>query len=211
MKEFNVKRVEKGQLSINGLGNHNLWEESAIISDFKSPWSQQKITPIEFRSLWDIEKFFFQFKVKDTSVYIDKSDNSFSSIGSSDRVELFFRKDKEMNPYYCLEMDPAFRVMDFRAYPNKKFEFEWNFSKKDLLVKSSTNEEGFILEGSISIDYLKELSLINNGKIEVGVFRAKYNKNLNGDFEPTWITWVDPKCETPNFHIPTSFGNFNLL
>jgi hypothetical protein len=47
--------------------------------------------------------------------------------------------------------------------------------------------------------------------IEAGVFRAKYNTKNNIQFEPTWITWVNPKTETPNFHTPSSFGKLFLL
>ncbi len=211
MKEFNVIRIEKGGLSVNGFGNHKLWEKAAVISDFISPWHDEEITPIEFRALWDTEKFFFQFKVKDTSIYIDKTDNSFNSIGNSDRVELFFRKDKEMSPYYCLEIDPTPRLMDFKAFPNRRFQFDWNFSKENLLIESSMNDNGFILEGAIPIDYLKKMNLIHNNSMEVGVFRAKYTERQKGVFEPIWITWIAPESETPNFHTPSSFGVFHLL
>ncbi|HRN45476.1 MAG TPA: hypothetical protein PLH20_11990, partial [Flavobacterium sp.] len=53
-------------------------------------------------------------------------------------------------------------------------------------------------------------NVINNNIIETGVFRAKYKKTQNKTFEPTWITWVNPNTETPNFHISSSFGRFIL-
>ncbi|MCK4561318.1 MAG: endoxylanase [Flavobacteriaceae bacterium] len=211
MKKFNVIRIEKGELIISGYGDQLIWNKANTISNFISPWNNTKTEKTEFKSLWDGENLFFQFKVIDKLIHIDKTDNSFNSIGNSDRVELFFRKDAKLNPYYCLEIDPTPRIMDFRAFPNRNFEFDWNFSKKDLLVKSSINEEGFIVEGAIGINYLKELDLINEGKVEVGVFRAKYNKNNNLEYKPTWISWVEPKSKTPNFHIPSSFGVFYLL
>ncbi len=211
MKKFNVIRIEKDELIINGYGDQLIWNRADVISDFISPWNNIKPKKIEFRSLWDGKNLLFQFKISDKSIYIDKTDNSFNSIGNSDRVELFFRKDEKLNPYYCLEIDATSRVMDFRAFPNKNFEFDWNFSKKDLLVKSNINKEGFIVEGSISINYLKKLDLINDDKIEVGVFGAKYDKKNDVEYEPTWISWVKPKSKTPNFHIPSSFGIFYLL
>lgn len=101
--------------------------------------------------------------------------------------------------------------MDFIAYPNKKFDFEWTWPKNDLLVQSSINSNNFTVEGSISIDSLKRYNLIKDNMIEAGVFRAKYNTKNNIQFEPTWITWVNPKTETPNFHTPSSFGKLFLL
>ena len=177
MKEFNVIRIEKGGLSVSGSGNHKLWEKADMISDFISPWCDEEKAPIEFRSLWDTEKFFFQFKVKDASIYIDRTDTSFNSIGNSDRVELFFRKDKEMNPYYCLEMDPTPRLMDFRAFPNKNFQFDWRFSKENLIIKSSMDDHGFVLEGAIYIDYLKKLKLITKNLIS-GILNRKIKVGL---------------------------------
>ncbi len=211
MKKFNVIRIEKNELIINGYGDQLIWNRANVISDFISPWNNTKPEKIEFRALWDNEKIFFQFRISDTSIHIDITDNSFDSIGNSDRVELFIRKDDRLNPYYCLEIDPTSRVMDFRAFPNKNFEFDWDFSKKDLLVESSISDNGFIVEVSINIQYLKKLDLIKNNILEVGVYRAKYNKKNNVDFEPTWISWVEPKSKTPNFHIPSSFGLFYLL
>ncbi len=211
MKEFKVNQIEKEKLNINGYGDDVLWSRANTLIDFNSPWSKDAIKNIEFRALWDKENLFFQFKVGDTSIYIDKTDSSFNSIGNSDRVELFFRSDHRLNPYYCLEIDPTARIMDFKAFPNRNFEFDWDFSTKDLKVKSNISKDGFVVEGSIGIDYLKQLDLIHDNRIEVGVFRAKYNRKNNLKYEPTWISWVEPESNVPNFHIPSSFGIFNLL
>ncbi|MBP8886587.1 MAG: endoxylanase, partial [Flavobacterium sp.] len=153
---------------------------------------------------------FFNFTVFDTEIHIEKKDDSVESIGNSDRVELFFRPDDSLNPYYCLEIDTCSRIMDFIAYPNSNFDFNWDWPQNNLKVKSSINADSFIVEGSISIKSLKRFNLINNNIIETGVFRAKYKKTQNKTFEPTWITWVNPNTETPNFHISSSFGRFIL-
>lgn len=210
IKEYQVNLIQKNQLNISGKGDDQLWDNAMILTDFCSPWSNQKRTAIIFKALWDREKLFFNFTVSDTAIHIEKRDDSFASIGNSDRVELFFRPDNSLNPYYCLEIDTSGRVMDFIAYPNKNFDFNWNWPKNDLLVKSTVNANSFTVEGAISIASLKSFNLIKNNKIETGVFRAKYTKRQNGCFEPTWITWVNPNTETPNFHITSSFGNFIL-
>jgi hypothetical protein len=100
--------------------------------------------------------------------------------------------------------------MDFIAYPHKNFDFNWNWPKNDLVVKSSAKANSFIVEGSISIESLKSFNLVKNNRIETGVFRAKYIKAQNECFEPNWITWINPNTETPNFHIASSFGVFIL-
>ncbi|MFV8346955.1 sugar-binding protein [Flavobacterium sp. ZB4P13] len=210
IKEYEVNLIEKKQLNISGNGDDTLWDNAMILTDFCSPWSTEKGTEITFRVLWDREKLFFNFTVLDTEIHIEKQDDSIDSIGNSDRVELFFRPDNSLNPYYCLEIDTSGRVMDFMAHPNKDFDFNWNWPKDDLVVKSTVNANSFTVEGSISIESLKSFNLIQNNRIETGVFRAKYTKRQNGCFEPNWITWVNPNTETPNFHIASSFGVFVL-
>lgn len=39
-------------------------------------------------------------------------------------------KDPEMKTYYCAEIDPKGKVMDYEAHNYRKFDFNWNF--KDL-------------------------------------------------------------------------------
>jgi hypothetical protein len=116
-----------------------------------------------------------------------------------------------MDPYYCLEIDPTARIMDFMAKPNRNFNFNWNWPSNEIEVKSTIKENYFIVEGAISIKSLNELGLLKQNKIETGVYRAKYNRQKQGGYEPTWITWINPKTETPNFHIASSFGVFELV
>lgn len=210
MKEYTVNLIEKEQLIISGKGDDNLWDKATTLIDFCSPWESEKLSKIIFKALWDSEKLFFNFTVFDSSIHIEKQDDSFDSINNSDRVELFFRPDDSMNPYYCLEMDTDARLMDFIAYPNKNLDFSWNWPKNDILVKSSIKKDSFTVEGSISIQSLKNFNLIKNNKIETGIFRAKYSPDQSGNFEPTWITWVNPNTQTPNFHIASSFGTLIL-
>jgi hypothetical protein len=204
--EYQVNLIKKNQLIISGKGENDIWNQAMVLNDFCSPWDIEKPSKIIFKALWDQEKFFFNFTVFDPEIHIEKLDNSFESIGNSDRVELFFRSDISLDPYYCLEIDTSARIMDFKAYPNQNFDFNWNWPKSDILIKSSVNKNSFTVEGSITIQSLKNLDLIKNNKIETGIFRAKYTLNKNECFEPVWITWVDPKTETPNFHIASSFG-----
>ena len=211
MKNYNVNRIEKNILQINGLGDNPFWNNAEILTDFSSPWSDLKPEKMEFRALWDTEHLFFCYTVYDTNIHIDRQDDSVDSIGESDRVEIFFRTDAGLNPYYCLEIDPSPRIMDFKASPKKKFDFDWNWPNNDLIVKSNIKEDRFIVEIAITIQSLKNFDLIKDNSIEAGIYRAKYKKQENNLFEPTWISWVNPNTETPNFHVPDSFGNLTLV
>jgi hypothetical protein len=208
---YQVNLIKESELQITGKGKNVNWENAAVLTQFLSPWDNEEPSKIEFRALWDGVNFFFCFTVFDTKIHIVTKDSSVASINDSDRVELFFRSDASLNPYYCLEIDSSARIMDFIAYPNKNFDFNWNWPKNDIDVKSSKNDISFTVEGAISIDSLNKFNLIKDNKIETGVFRAKYNSVDNINFEPTWITWINPQTESPNFHIASSFGVFNLI
>lgn len=211
MKNYNVNCIEKNSLILTGKGDSLLWNKADILTDFISPWDGKKIEKIEFKALWDAENIYFFFKVYDSHVYIDLKNNNFDSIGSSDRVELFFRTDSNLNPYYCLEIDPTPRIMDFVAYPDRNFNFDWNWPKNDLMVKSQIKKDQFTVEIAISITSLKELNLIKKNKIETGIFRAKYFEHENSTFEPVWISWINPNTVSPDFHTATAFGELNLM
>lgn len=203
MKTYKVKYSEE-------IIGRSIWQKANSLIDFSSPWESEPIKKIEFKAVHNSEKIFFQFKVDEYNFYIDSSSDKNESINNSDRVELFFRADSNLNPYYCLEIDPTSRIMDFKAKPNKNFDFNWNWPSKDIKVESFKNDTNFIVEITIAIQSLKNLSLLKGNFIETGIYRAKYNKSENGGYEPTWITWVDPNTATPNFHTPTSFGLLEL-
>ena len=211
MKTYKVYKVDTNHMQINGKVNHFLWDKAVVLRDFSSPWHVQDVDDIEFRAVHDGENLFVSYRVNDSSLRIDTKDDSKKSVDNSDRVELFLRSDKHLDPYYCLEIDPLGRVQDFIARPNRQFDYNWNWPKEDMTIKSYITATCFTVEVAISILSLKKFELIQkDGTIEAGIYRAKYNQQSNGQFEPTWITWVDPKTETPNFHIASSFGKLKL-
>ncbi|MBL0737068.1 endoxylanase [Flavobacterium sp. GN10] len=211
MKEYRVQIIDKNQKNTIEILDPLFWKKADCLTDFSSPWNNDPILRIEFRALWDQENFYFNFRVFDIDVYIDQKDNSVDSICNSDRVELFFRSNDQLNPYYCLEIDPSTRLLDFEARPNKIFDYDWKWPENHIQLKSSTDESSFIVAGSISIASLKKLDLIHGNIIEAGVYRAKFSQQENGNYEPTWITWIDPNTAEPNFHIASSFGKFVLV
>lgn len=210
MKTYNVKKIDPNYLIPNGKADHFFWDNANVLTQFSSPWHFENIEDIEFRALHDGENLYVCYKVSDASLHIDSTDNSKKSVDNSDRVELFLRSDKKMDPYYCLEIDPLARVQDFMARPNKEFDFTWDWPLEDISIKSYINEAYFTVEVVISFESLMRYHLINKNIIEAGIYRAKYSQQSNGQFTPTWITWVDPQTETPNFHIASSFGKLLL-
>jgi len=213
MKTYKVQHIASQNILLSGMGDDHLWDHAHKMTDFNSPWDDAPIKEIDFKALWSDSHLYIKFRVADNQVHINNSDSDIctDTIGESDRVELFFRSNDQLDPYYCLEIDPSPRVMDFKAKPNKDFDFDWQWPSEDLQVKSHISETHFTVEISLSLKSLKELDLLKNNVIETGIYRAKYNKQTDGSFEPIWIPWVNPQTETPNFHIASSFGKLELV
>lgn len=209
IKIYKVNKIEVGQLIINGKGNSKVWQKANLLDDFSYPWNKEIVPKTKFKALWDNENFHFIFEAIDKKIILIREKDTIDEINTSDRVELFFKKDNELNPYYCLEIDSAARVMDFRAYPNKKFQFDWKWPLNGLDIKSSLTDDGYVVEGSISIASLKHLNLINDSYIKAGIFRANYHQSSKG-LVAKWISWILPDSLNPNFHIPSSFGLLHL-
>ena len=211
MKEYHVEIIDKNEKNVTQILDSFFWEKANCLTDFTSPWNNDPVLKIEFRALWDLDYLYFNFQVFDSEVYIDRKDNSTDSICNSDRVELFFRKDEKLSPYYCLEMDVDARILDFEAYPNWDFDYNWKWPEKQLEIQSVKEQNSFTVVGRISIASLEELDLIHDNIMEVGVYRAKFSKAEDGSYEPTWISWINPNTAEPNFHIASSFGKFVLM
>lgn len=210
MKTYKVKFIKNNNEDfLNDLPS--IWENANLLNDFSSPWDNKQVKKIEFKTLHNCKDVFFQFKVFDENVHIHPSKNKNDSINNSDRVELFFRTNASLNPYYCLEIDPTARIMDFKAYPNKRFDFNWNWPNNHIKVVSHISDNHFTIDIAISIESLKSLSLLKENRLETGIYRAKYDK-VEGEnkYQPTWITWINPNTDEPNFHIKSSFGVLEL-
>jgi hypothetical protein len=130
----------------------------------------------------------------------------------SDRVEIFFKSDDRLDPYYCLEMDPRGRVLDYRASFYRKFEYNWQWpGSNQLQIKSDYTDQGYTIEGSITMASLKELNLLKNNELQAGLFRGECLKMRDPESTFSWISWIKPESVRPDFHIPSSFGVIKLV
>ncbi|MCZ4694033.1 endoxylanase [Ancylomarina euxinus] len=211
MKTYSVKRISSNQLTLDTDLIHPVWEQANINSDFTFPWEQQTPPKTSFRALYDNEYFYFRFDVEDDNVLTHVKEDHKMEVVDSDRVEIFFRQNDKMNPYYCLEMDARGRVLDYVTRYYRVFDYEWQWPGFDnLSVKASENNEGYIVEGAISLSSLKDLGLLKDNVLEAGLYRGYCMRLPNPEAELRWISWVNPEVEEPDFHIPSSFGKLEL-
>ena len=210
---YEVRKLSPNAIEITGTGKSKAWQTANTIADFSYPWNTETPPLTIFKALWDGEHLYFNFNVEDSNIIINKSAvDQNAQVMESDRVELFFKSDKELiNPYYCLEMDSNARVLSSKSryYRVHQYSFIWP-GENSIIVKSSLTNNGYIVEGSISIDALKSLNLLHDNSINTGIYRANFIQNKK-ELEPKWISWVMPKSIKPDFHIPSSFGIFKLI
>jgi hypothetical protein len=187
------------------------WNEASVLTGFSYPWSVQPPPVMSFRALWDEQCFYFRFDVETTRYHTYVHDNNKMEVVDSDRVEIFFRSDDRLDPYYCLEVDPLGRILDYRATFYRKFEYEWQWpGNNQLRINSECTGQGYIVEGSITMASLKELNLIKNNELQAGLFRGECLKKRDPESSFSWISWIKPESVRPDFHIPSSFGVIKL-
>jgi hypothetical protein len=209
LKTYSVKKINPA-IQLSGKGDDPLWKKAEVLSDFSYPWDKEIPRPTKFRALHNDEWVYCLFEVSDADVNIRQTTNHKSEVASSSRAEIFFKIDDRLEPYYCLEIDPLGRVFDYEGHYYRKFDSNWTWPAKHLVVKTEKTEDGYTIELALSKASLKKLRLLKDNQLQAGLYRANCSFNASGDPHFKWISWVNPESKTPDFHIPSSFGIFTL-
>jgi len=142
------------------------------------------------------DAFFFNFEVTDSTLSLTEPFNDEMGVELEDRVEVFFCPDRKMKEYWCAEIDPKGRVMDYTAGYYRKFDYGWNFST--LQTWSELTPWGYRVMGSVNLDELRSLGINPTKGFLMGVFHADFTPE--GDMH--WYSLVPTDDKTPDFHIP---------
>ena len=205
IKSINIYSARKVQAAPD-------WEKADRLRDFTCPWSPGTPPEMMFRALWDEQWFYFRFDIAGSGILTFANTNHKMEVVDSDRVEIFFRTNSQLNPYYCLELDPLGRILDYKARYYRQFEYEWQWpGEKQLIVSATFTEGGYSVEGSITLESLKQLDLLHNNELQAGLFRGECLKLPDPESAFNWISWVQPHSLHPDFHIPSSFGIIKLV
>lgn len=196
-------------------GSDDFWTGAEELTDFEFPWLDHEAPPTSFRARWTDadQRLHFRFEVIDGDIVLGEGIDAKQLVIGSDRVELFFAVDAELSRYYSLEMDPRGVVLDYAAKFHRQMDWDWSID--DLELDTDIQEGGYSVEGSVSLDELDRLGCVHNDAdgtryLIAGAYRAEFHRGADGAVIEDWISWVDPQVETPDFHIPSSFGRFVL-
>ena len=173
-KTYEVKPIPKGLLFINGKGDDPHWAQANKLSDFQYPWNDNPPPNLTFQGLHDSKYVYGLYTVYDPKkILFYQRENKEKEILLSDRVEIFFRKNINMDPYFGLELDPLGRIYDYKAQYHRKFYPDWTWPSGQLKVKAEVNPTGYTVEFCISKKSLKELGLLKNNTLEAGLYRGE--------------------------------------
>lgn len=122
-KTYSVIRVAKADVKIDGRLNEPVWQQSHLLSDFTLPWEAGATRGrTEFRAFCDSDALFFAYQAWDQTPAIVESWAGEETLGTEDRVEVYFSPDWAMQGYFCIEIDARGRVHDFKGAGPGKFD-----------------------------------------------------------------------------------------
>ncbi len=165
----------------------------------------------EFRALHDGMKLHFRFDVLDEDLVLGGGDTFKERVLGSDRVEIFLAPDLSLAPYYCFEMEPRGEAVAYRGEYHRRF--DWSWSAIDFEFSARLRDKGYEVQGSFALEALREMRVLKGGSstLYVGVYRAEFSHKDDGTVHSGWMPWVDPGTQRPDFHVPASFGQFELV
>jgi hypothetical protein len=185
------------------------WQSADPLSAFSFPWEDLPVPHTDFRALWDDEFFHFRFDCEDSDIVLPDGPTIKDRVLGSDRVEIFFAPDLSLKPYFCLEMSPR---GDALAYAAKFYrDIDWSWQCEGLQISAKIEGDHYSLVGSIPLVTLRALKILRGHEIHVGIYRAEFHHKTDGSVHSGWMSWVNPRTEIPDFHVPASFGTLELV
>ena len=203
MKTYSVRRASSGDLQ---------WSLATTLSDFAFPWQQDEAPLTEFRALHDDTSLHFRFDCHDQDLVLAAGDTSKDRVTGSDRVELFVTPDLALDPYYCLELDPRGEVLAYRCRTYRQFDWSWQCEGLVVTAGIDVERHRYWVQAQLPLATLQALGVLKPGSRDLyaGVYRAEFSHLPDGSIHFGWLPWVDPHTEKPDFHVPGSFGRFEL-
>lgn len=206
-KTYEAIYVAHAEINLDGLADEPAWQKANPETGFTFPWDDRPAPRTEFRALFDDWALYFTFGVTDDDVVLAEHYRTKEDVVREDRVELFFSLDDELSNYYCIEIDPLGRVLDYRASHYRQFDFSWTFPGLDVM--GHPTEDGYRVEGLIPLKSLELLGFPpadSDRPIKFGIYRAEFRHTEGPKWTESWISWVDPQTDQPDFHVSESFG-----
>lgn len=205
-RSYGVQLHTGSGITLDGKAEEEIWQQIPSDESFSFPWREGPPPGTVFKAFLNDETLYLYFRALENDLVLAEEPGE-RVVEKEDRVEVFFAVDPELNEYYCIEVDPLGRVMDYKASYYRRFDYSWQF--EGLTAAAHRDASGYSVEIAIPIRTLTNLGLtpLKRGtRLRTGLFRAEFRHQLDGIVEEGWMSWCKPDSETPDFHIPSSFG-----
>ncbi|HUQ67719.1 MAG TPA: carbohydrate-binding family 9-like protein [Flavitalea sp.] len=209
--DYRVKYLTNSKIKVDGRLKESDWKKCKRITNFVSPWKNVPLESTVFRAAYDERNFYFAFEVTDNKIITSPKKEEIAAT-EADRVELFFSHDTSMIPYYCFEMAPNELVYDYKAQFHRQFFAEWRAA--GVTVKACISKNKYVIEGVMPLSLIAQIngttSSLRGTSVLAGVFRADKDIVSSSEDDFTWISWIRPNADQPDFHIPSALGTFKF-
>ncbi len=162
---------------------------------FHAPWEGLE-DDTGFICSADSSVFRFRYAVKDSSLTLSEPYTGERCVDNEDRVEIFFSAGKDMDIYYCAEIDPMGRIMDYSCRYYRQMDYDWGF--RTLKTEGRLTDDGYVVDGQIDLRELAGLGIDPEDGFYMGLFRADFRP----DMSVSWYSWIDNGAEEADFHKP---------
>ena len=187
-----------------GSGWFGSYPERPLVGGLRDYWAG-RTDSTAFYACHDSDSLYLAAYCSDQDIHITEGESE-RSVDTSDRIELFLAQDEGMSSYYCLEIDPNGKIMDYKASFYRQFDFNWDCP--GIRVRGISGNGSYSLRISLSLDRLRELGVLQeDGTIIAGLYRGDYHPS---DGSISWYSWLDPHTPEPDFHVPASLGRLEL-
>jgi hypothetical protein len=204
---YEVNYCIESNILLDGISDDNAWGKSITLQDFIFPWDDKTPPVTIFRALYDSTALYFFYKAVDQSLVIKDSLNNEMDIAFEDRVELYLSKDNTMKEYFCFEIDPLGRVLDYKASYYRILDDQWNVD--GIQVASRIDSGSYQIEVAIPLNSLAEMGIDISKDFYAGLFRAEFENSISG-IKENWLSWINPGISKPDFHVPEALGIFRF-
>jgi alpha-galactosidase len=200
-KDFSVKRL-----------NDRMWKKATAV-EVTTYWSGESAPAARrFRAwmLWSDEFLYVRFVAPhaEPAVVNKKPDLSKKTIGLWERdvCEIFIAPDKtNPNKYFEFEIAPTGEWIDLGIEVNPKERLtDWKYASKMQSAASDIRGETY---AAIKIPFASLGRTPKAGDVWLGnLFRC-----IGKDRSRGYLAWRPTKTPTPNFHVPSAFGEFKFV
>ena len=209
-KVYNLEYIKDAAVDIDGIDSEAPWKRVQKESGLSFPWKHSPAPATSFRAFYSDEYVFFFFEAVDADLVITSGPGE-QSVEQGDRVELFFSAGSNMDRYFCLEIDPAGKVLDYKASFYRKFDPAWDLG--GLITAARLVPGGYEVEAAVPARWFRDSgisSMEKGSSFSIGIYRAEFSHSASGAPTEEWISWKNPGTVEPDFHVPSSLGIFIL-